>query len=88
MTAYQILNKMDPASRGLLQSHFGDSGRGAGTFTSAASAVAKSCQRLGPRHRGLVLIEYLDTRGLELRIKGQGKLVRAGFNPCGIYRLP
>jgi len=83
MTAYQILQRLDPPLRVQLIRQYGTSGKGAGHYYGAATSVAKSAQML--EKRGAVRIDYIDTHGIEVGRKG--RTVEPGYSVCGIYRL-
>ena len=87
MTAYQILTHLARPVRVLLQDRYGRSGRHAGTFFGAASAIAIFCRRLSRSSGRLIVIDYFDTRAIEIRIRGQSRPVPPSYSPCGIYRL-
>jgi hypothetical protein len=87
MTAYQILNRLPKRVRVYLQTNVARAGKGAGWFQSAATAVARACERVekatGEIEKSLV---YFDTTGVLFAVKDQRSPVEAGFGVCGIYR--
>jgi hypothetical protein len=87
MTAYQILSFMDDNVRDFLVQTEGLSGRGAGSYNSAASAVAKMLIAMSVSDPDELDIAMLDARRLRLELEGQGPIEPGSNYGCGLYRL-
>ena len=80
LTAYQILDRLPPATRDRLIAERTGGGTGEGTMFGAPSVVSKAA-RLVPG----IVIEYMDSLGLSVQIGGQP--VTPSYEVCGLYRL-
>jgi hypothetical protein len=83
MTAYQILERLDPPLRSRLIQQYGPAGLGAGKYFGAASCVASAGQML--KRRNIARIAYMDTMGIETTGRG-GQRTKPSFSVCGIYQ--
>lgn len=81
LTAYQILDRLQPLHRRTVITQRGLPGRGANTQYSAAGLVADAAQRIPG-----VEVRWLDTEGLSF--SADGSTVEAGHVVVGLYRLP
>ena len=80
LTAYQILDRLPPDIRDRLIEERTLGGQGAGVSYSAASIVSDAAGMLPS-----IVVEYIDTRGMEMQVAGQG--ITTGFPVSAIYRL-
>lgn len=88
MTAYQILSFLPADARTYLISEAGPSGKGAGSYSSAASTVAKMIQEMNQADPGEIDVAMIDVRRLTLTLEGQTDPIEPGSNyGCGLYRL-
>ena len=83
LTAYQIFQALPDGLRARLILEYGQSGKGAGQYYSAASAVATAAEIL--KNRNEVEISMLATVGLEINTD-HGR-IEAGNPNVGLYRL-
>jgi len=81
LTAYQVLERLPPATRSGLIDQYGPPGKDSGRPFTAASAVARA---LAGMH-DLVDVDYLGTRDLGLSVEDVE--IEAGHPLCGLYRL-
>ena len=81
LTAFQILERLSPATQDRVIAERTAGGANAGTTFAAPSVVSKAA-RLIPG----VQIEYMDCVGLSVRIAGQD--INPSNEVCGLYRLP
>jgi hypothetical protein len=83
LTAYQILQRLEPPLRDQLIAERGLPGKGAGIKYSAAQVVSDAAEML--ERRGQVQIEYMDNENVLFEVGGN--TVSGGYAVCGLYRL-
>ena len=81
LTAYQILDRLDPAIRQRLVNERQLGGLGAGVYYAAPSVVSDAAEMIAD-----VEIRWIDARGLSMTIGGSD--IRPSFEVCALYRLP
>ena len=81
LTAYPILERLEPATRDRLVREFRNSGKGAGHHFSAANFVAQTARALAD-----VEIRWIDTKELSLNIRNQS--IKAGCAACALNSIP
>jgi hypothetical protein len=79
LTAFQILNRLPPATRDRLIRERGEGGAGTGEY-AAPSVVSRAARMAGAE------VEYLDSVGLSMQVAGHA--VAPTYEVCGVYRLP
>ncbi len=82
LTAYQILERLQPDLKAQLIEERGKPGSGAGTYYAAASVVSDAAEMLKPN----IEIRFLDKSSLKIILEN-GTEIEPGNPNVGLYRL-